>query len=126
MRLNRAIRIVMNGFLAETVILVLIASFLTFSLESTIVLLIFNFLFISFIFQLNGTPFRKLSHLAAGNALGFLCNYILVQLGIIGEKYFGQAFDVFYGISYPVVNALWMVTFWSLSLSNLPTPSDST
>ena len=125
MRINRAIRIIINAFLAETVILFLIVSLIAISLESTIILLIFDFLFISFIFQLNGTAIRKLVHLAAGNALGLLCNYLLVQLGMVGGKYFGKAFDVFYGISYPVVNTLWMVTFWSLSLSNLPKPTDS-
>ena len=62
----------------------------------------------------------KLGLLAAGNALGLFCNFIFISFSIVGVEYFGQVFNVFYALSYPILNTLWMVTFWSLSLTVLP------
>jgi hypothetical protein len=93
------------------------------SVETTVLILIFDFLFVSLAFQLNGTIARKLGLLAAGNALGLFCNLIFVSFSIVGVEYFGQMFNVFYALSYPILNALWMVTFWSLSLTVLPKPT---
>ena len=98
-------------------------SFLLINLETTILLLIFNSLFVSLVFQLNGTFTRKLGLLAAGNALGLFCNFIFISFSIVGVEYFGQVFNVFYALSYPILNTLWMVTFWSLSLTALPKPA---
>ena len=66
----------------------------------------------------------KLGLLAAGNALGLFCNFIFISFSIVGVEYFGQVFNVFYALSYPILNTLWMVTFWSLSLTALPKPAN--
>jgi hypothetical protein len=95
------------------------------NLETAILLLIFNFLFISLTFQLNGTLARKLGLLAVGNALGLLCNFTFVSLGVVGSAYFGQVFSAFYAICYPIGNTLWVVAFWSLSLTALPKHANS-
>jgi len=34
--------------------------------------------------------------------------------------YFGKMFDAFYTVIYPFLNLMWIVPFWSLSLSILP------
>jgi hypothetical protein len=120
--IDKISRTIYNLFFVETVVLCLALSFLTINFETMIMLLIFNFLFISFTFQLNGTYTRKMGLLAVGNALGVFCNFIFVSLSTLGDAYFGQTFNVFYAISYPIVNTLWIVTFWSLSLTALPKP----
>jgi hypothetical protein len=34
--------------------------------------------------------------------------------------YFGKSFDAFYTVIYPLLNLMWIVPFWSLSLGVLP------
>jgi hypothetical protein len=120
LQINRVISIL---FL-ELIFFSLTASLLLINVETTILLLIFNSLFVSLVFQLNGTFTRKLGLLAAGNALGLFCNFIFISFSIVGVEYFGQVFNVFYALSYPILNTLWMVTFWSLSLTALPKPAN--
>jgi hypothetical protein len=121
-RLDRIRRTTSNILFVELIILCLALSFLLINVETTIMLLIFNFLFVSFTYQLNGTYTRKTGLLAVGNVLGLFCNFIFVSLSTLGSANLGQAFSVFYAISYPIVNTLWIVTFWSLSLTALPKP----
>ena len=59
------------GLVIEAIALCLIASFRFINIESTATLLIFNLLFLSLTFQLNGTLTRKLGMLALGNVIGF-------------------------------------------------------
>ncbi len=103
-------------FLCSGVSLVLI------SLESTIVLLIFDFLFVSFIFQLKSSLTMKLLLLGLGNLLGLFWNFILRLINIVGIEYFGELFRIFYALAIPVLNMSWVVMFWSLSLSLLAKP----
>jgi hypothetical protein len=107
------------------VVLCLFASWLLINLETVILLLIFNFLFVSLTFQLDGTLTRKLGLLAVGNALGLFCNFTFVSLGVVGGGYFGQVFNALYAIFYPIGNTLWIVAFWSLSLTALPKLANS-
>jgi len=108
----------------EAVALCCLVSFSFINFETTIFLLIFNFLFVSLVFQLNGTFNRKIGLLAAGNAFGLFCNFIFYSFSIVGVEYFGQAFNVFYAFAYPILNVLWIVTFWSVSLTVLPKPAN--
>ncbi len=105
--------------------LCLTASWLLINVETTIMLLIFIFLFVSLTFQLNGTFALKTALLALGNLLGLLCNFVFVSLGIVGNAFFGQFFDVLYAIGFPIGNTLWIIVFWSISLTALPKPADS-
>jgi hypothetical protein len=87
--------------------------------QSAVVLSIFNFLFISVFSQLNGSFYTKLGLLLAGNFIGVVWNY-LFHVAI-----FYAAFDltspsnlnIFYTLSYPFLNSLWVISFWSLSLT---------
>jgi hypothetical protein len=117
-------RIVMGLFL-EAIALCLITSFRFINIESTATLMIFNLLFVSLTFQLNGTINRKLGMMALGNVIGLLWSFVLYFLGIAGAIFFGEIFRVFYAVIYPVLNFMWIVSFWSLSLSVLPNPNNN-
>jgi hypothetical protein len=104
----------------EAIALCLIASFRFINIESTIMLLIFNFLFASLTFQLNGTLSRKLGMLILGNIIGLSWNFIFYFFEITGTIQFGKTFDAFYTLFNPLLNLMWIVSFWSLCLAALP------
>ena len=108
------------GLFLETIVLCLIASFRFISIEATTTLLIFNLLFLSLTFQLNGALNRKLGMLALGNVIGLFWNSVLHFFAVAGVTFFGEAFNVFYAVLYPLLNFMWIVSFWSLSLAFLP------
>jgi len=112
-------RLVLGLFL-EAIALCLITSFRFINIESTVTLLIFNLLFLSLTFQLNGSFNRKLGILALGNIIGLFWNFVLYFFAIAGVMFFGEIFNVFYAVFYPLLNFMWIVSFWSLSLSVLP------
>ena len=114
-------RLVLGLFL-EAIVLCLITSFRFINIESTVTLLIFNLLFLSLTFQLNGSLNRKLGMLALGNIIGLFWNFLLYFFAIAGAMFFGEIFNVFYAVFYPFLNFMWVVSFWSLSLSVLPNP----
>ncbi len=106
--------------LLQIIVLCLIVSYRFVNLESTITLLIFNFLFASLTFQLNGAFNRKLGMLAIGNSVGLGWNFVFYYFSLAGAVYFGKVFEVFYTVVYPLLNIMWIVPFWSLSLGFLP------
>ena len=114
-------RLVLGIFL-EAIVLCLITSFRFINIESIVTLLIFNLLFFSLTFQLNGALNRKLGLLALGNIIGLFWNFALHFFAIAGVTFFGEMFNVFYAVFYPLLNFMWIVSFWSLSLSVLPNP----
>lgn len=114
-------RLVLGLFL-EAIALCLITSFRFINIESTVTLLIFNLLFLSITLQLNGSLNRKLGMLSLGNIIGLFWNFFLYFFAIAGVTFFGEMFNVFYAVFYPLLNFMWIVSFWSLSLSVLPNP----
>jgi hypothetical protein len=114
-------RLVLGLFL-EAIALCLITSFRFINIESTVTLLIFNLFFLSLTFQLNGALNRKLGILALGNIVGLFWNFVLYYFAIAGVTFFGESFNVFYAVFYPFLNFMWIVSFWSLSLTILPKP----
>jgi hypothetical protein len=111
-----------TGFFLEAIALCLITSFRFINIESTAALLIFNLLFLSLTFQLNGALNRKLGILALGNIAGLFWNFVLYYFAIAGVTFFGESFNVSYAVFYPFLNFMWIVSFWSLSLTILPKP----
>jgi hypothetical protein len=87
--------------------------------QSSVVLLIFNFLFISIFSQLNGSFYTKLSLLLAGNFIGFFWNYLFNFVIFYAATDFISPYslNIFYMVSYPFLNSLWVISFWSLSLT---------
>jgi hypothetical protein len=108
------------GLFVETIALCLITTFRFTNLESTATLLVFNFLFLSLTFQLNVALNIKMGVLAFGNIIGLFWNIVLHYFATSGEAFFGEPFTVFYAVSYPFLNFIWIVAFWSLSLTVFP------
>jgi hypothetical protein len=90
------------------------------NIQSTITLIIFNILFFSLIFQLDGKVLNKFGILTAGNITGLLANLIFYYFSLVGRICFGGPFNIFYTLIYPILNLAWIVPFWSLSLGFLP------
>jgi hypothetical protein len=111
------------GLFLEAIALCLILSFSVINIATTATLLIFNLFFLSI--HLNITLDRKLGLLALGNIIGLLWNIALHYFAIAGGAFFGETFNVFYAISYPFLNFMWVVSCWSLSLAVLPKPKDT-
>jgi hypothetical protein len=107
------------GFFAGAIASCILLSFPYVGNESIFMLLIFNFLFVSLIFPLDGTLTRKLSMLFAGNAIGLLWNYVFSLFVASVATYFGEFFNTLYIILNPFVNLIWIVSFWSISLTAL-------
>jgi hypothetical protein len=57
--------------------------------------------------------------LLAGNIIGLLWNYLFSMLVATVANYFGKFFDTVYIILNPFVNLIWIVSFWSISLTVL-------
>lgn len=104
--------------------LCVITSFRFISIESTVALVFFNALFICLTFELNGTLNRKLGILALGNVLGLFWNFILFVFATAGNAYLGETFNIFYTVSSPFLNVMWIITFWSLSIAAFPKPGN--
>ena len=117
--------LLVTGLFLEAITLCLILSFSVINIAATATLLIFNVLFLSLTIQLNITLDRKLGILALGNIIGLLWNIALHHFAIAGNTFFGETFNVFYAISYPFLNFMWVIFFWSLSLTVLPKPKST-
>jgi hypothetical protein len=94
------------------------------SSESVYMLIIFNFLFVSLIFPLNGTLTRKISMLLIGNIIGLFWNYLFSLFAYAVAYYLGEFFNTLYIILSPFVNLIWIVSFWSISLTALANSKD--
>ena len=117
--------LLVTGLFLEAITLCLILSFSVINIATTATLLIFNLFFLSLTIHLNITLDRKLGILALGNIIGLLWNIALHHFAIAGSNFFGETFNVFYAISYPFLNFMWVVFFWSLSLAVLPKPKST-
>ncbi len=106
--------------LAGAILFCVLVCFVFINLKSTVTLLVFNLFFGLLISQLNGTTFRKLGLLLAGNIVGVFWNFVFLHFSLAGTEVFGKTFDVFYTIIYPFLNLIWVVSYWSLTLSVVP------
>jgi hypothetical protein len=107
------------GFFVGAIASCMLFYFANIGNESALMLVIFNFLFVSLIFPLNGTLLRKSSMLLAGNAIGLLWNCLFSLFVASVANYFGEFFNTLYIILNPFVNLIWIVSFWSISLTVL-------
>jgi hypothetical protein len=108
---------VIFGFLAGVIIsFVLLLSPFT-SNEPVYMLIIFNFIFVSLTFPLIGTLKKKLFLLFLGNVIGLLWNHLFYLLAQSVVHGFGQFFNTLCIILNPFLNLVWIVSFWTLSLT---------
>lgn len=89
--------------------------------RACLALIVFNVFFASLFFQLSGSKIAKTAILAAGTALGLFWSYLFQNAAIAGYALLGDASNVIFSVFYPILTLLWMVPFWSISLSFLPT-----
>ena len=120
--MKKTINRLVLGLSIEAITLCLILSFTLINIAATITLLIFNLFFLPLTIHLNGKPHTKLGILAVGNITGLLWNFILHHFAIAGNAFFGNPFNLAYTVSYPFLNFMWVVAFWSLSLTVLSKP----
>jgi hypothetical protein len=112
------------GFLIIAVISYLLLFSSVFNSESVYMLVIFNFLFVSLTFPLDGTLTRKISMLLIGNVVGLFWNYLFSLFAYTVAYYVGGFFSTLYIILSPFVNLVWIVSFWSISLTALANSKD--
>ncbi len=85
--------------------------------ELTSMLLIFNILFTLLTFPLNGVLTKKLCMLLLGNVICLVWNSLFLLFAVATAEYFGSSFEVLYMILNPFLNLIWVVSFWSMSLT---------
>lgn len=86
---------------------------------STFMLAVFNLFFIMLTFPLDGKLVNKTSLLLVGNVIGVFWNYFFYQFTLHGTYHFGVFFNAFCAFLNPFANLLWIVSFWSISLTLL-------
>jgi len=89
---------------------------------SVIILLLFNGFFILILSQLYGNISIKASILIVGNLLGTALNILFYAFAQDIHTLFGLSTSVVLTVTYPILNFVWIVPFWSLSLSLFSNP----
>jgi hypothetical protein len=87
--------------------------------EAFFTLALFNILFASLIFPLNGTLTKKIFILLMGNIVGLIWNYLFYVFAYTAANSLGNLFSIPYIILSPFINLVWIVTFWAMSLTFL-------
>jgi hypothetical protein len=108
-----------SGIFVGAIITYAILSFSYISSESALMLTIFNFLFVFLIFPLRGKLVKKMMLLLVGNIVGLLWNTIFSLFAYSAVHYLGEVFNLGCVILNPLLNLVWIVSFWSMSLSFL-------
>jgi hypothetical protein len=119
MRLAKGVESLFSILLVAATVTCLAASLLLINFESTVALGIFDVLFVSLVFLLNGSLVRKLCLLALGNLTGLFWNYLLNSFSVEATEVFGKLFSCFYLVFFPFLSSVWIVSFWALSLGVL-------
>ena len=87
--------------------------------EAAFMLAVFNVLFVPLIFPLAGKISGKVLILLMGNALGYIWNALLSLIVVTAVDSYGELANTFYMILSPVLNLIWIVPYWSISLTVL-------
>jgi len=108
------------GFLAGVIATyIIILSFYCVNNEAALMLMVFDFLFVSLVFPLDGTFEKKIALLLIGNVIGLLWNSVFSSFAYVAACYFGEFLNILYILLNPLLNLIWVVSFWSISLSVL-------
>jgi hypothetical protein len=107
------------GLLIGTIFSFLPLYFLELPDEAFFTLALFNILFASLIFPLNGTLTKKIFILVIGNIIGLVWNYLFCLFAYSAANSLGSLFSIPYIILSPFINLVWIVTFWAMSLTFL-------
>jgi len=106
-------------FTASFLLYVYFTSFRFVELSVLAQMVVFNFIFVFTLFPIRGRLTRKLCLLLLGNFVGFGWNFVFSafcqNLALCSDLWF----KAFYVIAYPLLNSLWIVSVWCVSLSAL-------
>jgi len=88
-------------------------------LPALVAIIFFNLLFVFLLFPLKGPLLRKIVLLIAGNNVGAL--WYIIQLSFEDAFFFlnTDLFKIIFLVAKPLIDFVWIVTVWSLSLSVL-------
>jgi len=88
-------------------------------LPALVAIIFFNLLFVFLLFPLEGPLLRKVVLLIAGNNVGAL--WYIIQLSFEDAFFFlnTDLFKIIVLVAKPLIDFVWIVTVWSLSLSVL-------
>jgi hypothetical protein len=108
-----------GSFLAAALLIMHIRLFRVLDISALVALSFFNMLFVFLLFPLEGTLLRKIVLLLAGNSVGVL--WYIIQLSLEDAFFFLNAdiFKILVLVAKPLVDFVWIVSVWSLSLSVL-------
>ncbi len=87
--------------------------------EALQALLVFNILFICMFFPLDGSLKRKMAILATGNIFCLILNMLFSMFAVILDASMGDFSKALFAVLSPLFNLLWIVSFWSVSLTFL-------
>jgi hypothetical protein len=124
-RLNRVVHFLFLSLLVLVIVLCILLAYRQLSIDYSLTLVFFNLFFISLFFQLSGSLKIKIGMLACGNIIGLMWNYFFQTVFRTGSDILGASLNVFFNMIYPILTLMWMVPFWSLSLSILPKPTNN-
>lgn len=96
------------------------------NVESAVMLTVFNALFVTLTFHLEGSGIRKAFLILLGNTCSFCWNYLFFLFSHFGAHYMGEPFKILYALINPFLNAMWTVFFWSISLTALSRKGEAT
>lgn len=88
-------------------------------LSALVAIIVFNFLFVFLLFPLEGPLHRKIVLLIVGNTVGVL--WYIIQLSFTDAFYFlnTETFRIMLLVAKPLIDFVWIVAVWSISLSML-------
>jgi hypothetical protein len=88
-------------------------------ISALVSIIFFNFLFVFLLFPLEGPLLRKVVLLIVGNIVGIL--WYIIQLSFTDAFSFlnTETFKIMFLVAKPLIDFVWIVAVWSLSLSML-------
>jgi len=111
----------------EAIVLCLLIAAFRVNLQSLVTLLIFNGFFASITFQFHGSLVKKIGLLTLGNYTGLFWNLVFNYFSVsavqaAADPFQLQLFKTCYTVFFPFLNTLWVISFWSLSLTAFRQP----
>jgi hypothetical protein len=100
-------------------IIVILSYFLRVAEEIFQALVVFNVFFVCMLFPLNGSLERKLAVLALGDIICLIWNTMFSMLVGSLAVYVWVGFNALFIMLSPLLNSLWVVSLWSISLTFL-------
>jgi hypothetical protein len=100
-------------------IIVILSYFLRVAEEIFQALVVFNVFFVCMLFPLNGSLERKLAVLALGDIICLIWNTMFSMLVGSLAVYVWVGFNALLIMLSPLLNSLWVVSLWSISLTFL-------